>query len=247
MGKTEQTVTTVKNKRCKFADRKNKHFSTYFNNSFSEQESSRQHSSRREDKQEHDAGNGRVYSIKGRDCRRIKATVLSQPKSVERPASVKPKVDHPRQSCLSTAANNQLVELAAPPVQPIKLEVVQSHVETNGEEPRTRKRLFSQGVQSITAVITNNKHIKRRESKAFITIFIVIILFVFFRGFFIVSTVVDVLCEGCVNDQVYVASYWWFWMKSSVNPFIYAFISSEFRRYCLQVISTRACMCRSYL
>ena len=115
------------------------------------------------------------------------------------------------------------------------------------EQGRSRKRMFSQGLQNIAVIVSNAKHIRRRESKAFLTMILIIVLFILFRGFFIVSTVVNVLCDGCVNPHLYSASYWWFWLKSAVNPFLYAFISSEFRQFCLQVVKTKACMCRTYM
>ncbi|XP_060582195.1 muscarinic acetylcholine receptor M3-like [Ruditapes philippinarum] len=59
--------------------------------------------------------------------------------------------------------------------------------------------------------------------------FLVAVFFIFWAPYTILTVVLSFCGQACINAIVYEFLYWWLWVKSAVNPFLYAYSNSKYR------------------
>lgn len=88
--------------------------------------------------------------------------------------------------------------------------------------------------------VLNSKARQRYRSyrrRALMTIVLMICVFVVFQlPYVVVSCIYSFCTTDCLSDVVYESANWWYWAKVFLNPFLYAHISSEFRRYSCAIL-----------
>ena len=78
------------------------------------------------------------------------------------------------------------------------------------------------------------------KRRALFTIILMICVFIVFQlPYLAVSTMYSFCYGDCISDTLYEAANWWYWAKVVLNPFLYAYISPEFRRYSLALIKCK--------
>ncbi|XP_025098747.1 LOW QUALITY PROTEIN: histamine H4 receptor-like [Pomacea canaliculata] len=82
---------------------------------------------------------------------------------------------------------------------------------------------------------TNHEQRHKGNRVASISILLVVALAICWLPYSL-ATIVRSSCGDCVNTFLYEVFTWMLWLKSCVNPFLYAFISPRFRRNSLQVL-----------
>jgi L-lactate permease len=58
---------------------------------------------------------------------------------------------------------------------------------------------------------------------------LVAVFFIFWAPYTILTVVLSFCGQACINAIVYEFLYWWLWVKSAVNPFLYAYSNSKYR------------------
>jgi hypothetical protein len=71
----------------------------------------------------------------------------------------------------------------------------------------------------------------RRHVKAAKFLAALVVAFLILWGPYTVTTVIVSFCNNCVNLSLYEFFTWMLWVKSAVNPFLYAFNSPRYRKH----------------
>ena len=89
--------------------------------------------------------------------------------------------------------------------------------------------------------------LRRQQRRAALILAVVTGVFVVCRTPYVAGRLAAVACgaEECIHDAAYQAMFWLGWSLALINPFLYAFISTAFREYCIGVFkkSKEKCCC----
>ncbi|KAL8598681.1 hypothetical protein ACOMHN_033246 [Nucella lapillus] len=82
----------------------------------------------------------------------------------------------------------------------------------------------------------------RSDLKAARTLFIFMIAFIVHWAPYSIASVVTAFCESCVNPHAFEVCTWLLWMKSVVNPFLYAAGNARFKNNFMTILG-KVCFC----
>ncbi|CAH1777876.1 unnamed protein product [Owenia fusiformis] len=68
-----------------------------------------------------------------------------------------------------------------------------------------------------------------RDRKAAKSLAILVVVYFVCWSPYTLMTIIKAICDSCVNEDIYEASNFLLWLNSSLNPFLYALMSSRFR------------------
>ncbi|XP_053378532.1 histamine H3 receptor-like [Mercenaria mercenaria] len=95
-------------------------------------------------------------------------------------------------------------------------------------------------VGNTKIAITINRKMKSAKLLA-----ILVLTFLLFWSPYTITTVVISICNNCVNWSLYEFFNWLLWMKSAVNPLLYAFNSPRYRQCFRRYMTLNGSICRS--
>ena len=77
----------------------------------------------------------------------------------------------------------------------------------------------------------------QKETKAANQLALLVVIFLICWGPYTVSTVWLSFCDDCINTSLYEFFNWVLWIKSAVNPLLYAFNRKQFRNNCRRMMT----------
>lgn len=104
-------------------------------------------------------------------------------------------------------------------------------VQTDGRSSDTRRPSADRTTNKESNINTE------RQAKAAKFLAMLVIAFLFFWAPYIITTMAISFCDECVNTSLYEFFNWLLWMKSAVNPFLYAYNSPRYRAHFQRYLS----------
>ncbi|CAI9742342.1 muscarinic acetylcholine receptor DM1-like [Octopus vulgaris] len=84
-----------------------------------------------------------------------------------------------------------------------------------------------------------DKKMRCQDKKAAKTLTAILLVFIITWTPYNIFAVLQVFCEGCINNTVYAIGYWLCYLNSTINPFCYALCNVNFRTAFMRIICCR--------
>jgi len=93
------------------------------------------------------------------------------------------------------------------------------------------KPVAENGVDEARPTATESTDSGKRQRKAAKFLAMLVVAFLVFWAPYTITTIIISFCEECVNASLYEFFNFVLWMKSTVNPFLYAYNSPRYRKH----------------
>ncbi|XP_053400612.1 muscarinic acetylcholine receptor M3-like [Mercenaria mercenaria] len=111
-----------------------------------------------------------------------------------------------------------------------KKEILQSKLKS--ERPFNKYRLNNKGLERSVSVSRSKSHLRAAKFLA-----ILVVAFIVFWAPYTITTMAISFCNNCINTSLYEFFNWLLWMKSAVNPLLYAFNSRRYRKFIVKYLT----------
>ncbi|XP_050415635.1 histamine H3 receptor [Patella vulgata] len=111
-------------------------------------------------------------------------------------------------------------------------------ISTIHDQTRLSDKSTQQSEKPSTKLITAKRNLRAAKALG-----VLVVAFALCWGPFSIANILIAFCNDCVNFHLYEITTYLLWLKSSINPLLYAFNSVRFRNNFAQLIS---CMCPCY-
>ena len=93
---------------------------------------------------------------------------------------------------------------------------------------------------------TEPNYARKNMQRAGFILVVITLVFIVCRTPYVVGRLMAIACSTCIEDVIYQSMFWLGWGLALINPFLYAFISVAFRKYCVAKFmkwKNRCCRC----
>ena len=127
----------------------------------------------------------------------------------------------------------------------VAIQTIQAGSSSGKTDTKDMKKVQTSDHKSTNQEVQRNTSRSQGHVKAAKFLASLVIAFLLFWAPYTITTIVISFCPDCVGISLYEFFNWLLWMKSAVNPFLYAFNSLRYRNVFLKYLTLNGRLCKN--